>query len=173
MPKLELPLTFSHLVLSTLPAILYLLVESWIWGGNTAVLGSSVWFFTLFAIEVVKSARSNPYFVVQTYKIPTWSTPLIAALVTSFILPGSSLLGHLSALATGYLFAFGYLSLLSPSDRILRWIENKILEYGRPPYYISVDQKAYGRGGVLPMASSAEEGGIDIGFHGQGQRLGT
>lgn len=47
----------------------------------------------------------------------------------------------------------GYLKFLAPPEKILRWIEGKLNLLGRLPHYVSVDQKQYGRFGVLPSSS--------------------
>lgn len=102
--------------------------------------------------------RKHPSFVTNTspsigpYKIPTWSTPLILVLMTSFLIPNVSLLGHLCGAAIGYVWATGYIKFLVPHEKILRWVENKLNLLGRLPHYVSVDQKTYGRYGVLPTA---------------------
>lgn len=52
----------------------------------------------------------------------------------------------------------GYLKILAPPEKVLRWIEGKLNLLGRLPHYVSIDQKTYGRYGVLPT-SSAPGGG--------------
>lgn len=42
---------------------------------------------------------------------------------------------------------------------------------GRLPHYVSVDQKTYGRYGVLPT-SNGSDGGVSLGYVGGSQRLG-
>jgi hypothetical protein len=70
----------------------------------------------------------------------------------------------------------GYLKFLAPPERILRWIEGKMNLLGRLPHYVSVDQKTYGRFGVLPTTNSTLAGtvdnGIALGYVGSSQRLG-
>lgn len=70
----------------------------------------------------------------------------------------------------------GYLKFLAPPEKILRWIEGKMNLLGRLPHYVSVDQKTYGRFGVLPTANStlagAADSGIALGYVGSTQRLG-
>lgn len=72
----------------------------------------------------------------------------------------------------------GYLKFLAPPERILRWIEGKMNLLGRLPHYVSVDQKTYGRFGVLPTTTStttlaAADNGIAMGgYVGSTQRLG-
>lgn len=64
----------------------------------------------------------------------------------------------------------GYLKLLMPPERILRFVESKLNLLGRIPRYVSVDQKTYGRYGVLP--SSANPGIAMSTYVGSSQRLG-
>lgn len=64
----------------------------------------------------------------------------------------------------------GYLKVLAPPEKALRWIESRLNLLGRLPHYVSVDQKTYGRFGVLPTNS----GGSSTlpGLVGSTQRLG-
>ncbi|KAK8022615.1 hypothetical protein PG993_013382 [Apiospora rasikravindrae] len=80
--------------------------------------------------------------------------PLVMAFVTAALIPSTSFLGHLCGVGTGYLFGLGYLKFIAPPEKILRWIEGKLNLLGRLPHYVSVDQKTYGRFGVLPSSSS-------------------
>jgi hypothetical protein len=70
----------------------------------------------------------------------------------------------------------GYLKFLAPPEKILRWIEGKLNLLGRLPHYVSVDQKTYGRYGVLPTTTAtlagAGDNGIALGYVGSTQRLG-
>ena len=72
----------------------------------------------------------------------------------------------------------GYLKFLAPPEKILRWIEGKLNLLGRLPHYVSVDQKTYGRYGVLPTTTptlagaGAGDNGIAMGYVGSTQRLG-
>ena len=45
----------------------------------------------------------NPYFVISTYSIPTWITPLAMLVCVSALIPSTSFLGHLCGLSVGYL----------------------------------------------------------------------
>lgn len=84
----------------------------------------------------------------------------------------------------GYLWGLGYIRFLVPPDKVLIWIEGKLNLLGRLPHYVSVDQKTYGRYGVLPSTSnsSATRGaggggrsppnGVALGPIGSTQRLG-
>ena len=73
----------------------------------------------------------------------------------------------------------GYIRFLAPPEKILRWIEGKLNLLGRLPHYVSVDQKTYGRYGVLPTSATgdpeAHMSPIGLGWMGtggSGQRLG-
>jgi glycosylphosphatidylinositol transamidase len=107
------------LALSTIPALLYTLIERGILRMNTTVLGArygmsisgrkitslilnSIWVFTLLAMEAMKTHKTNPNFAIGDYKIPTWITPLVLVLFISFIVPNTSFLGHLCGLLFGY-----------------------------------------------------------------------
>jgi len=162
--------------LSTIPAIMYTFLERMVLRGNSAILGASIWVFMLLGMEAIKTYRTNPYFELGTTRIPTWTTPLILVLFVFVLIPHTSLLGHLCGLGVGYLFGLGYLKFLAPPEKILRWIEGKMNLLGRLPHYVSVDQKTYGRFGVLPsVASTASvlpESSVPMGYVGSTQRLG-
>lgn len=64
----------------------------------------------------------------------------------------------------------GYLKFLAPPERPLRWVESKLNLLGILPHYVSVDQKTYGRFGVLPT-TGGPAGSPSIALGG-GQRLG-
>jgi GPI-anchor transamidase subunit GAA1 len=71
----------------------------------------------------------------------------------------------------------GYIKFLAPPEKVLRWIEGKLNLLGRLPHYVSVDQKTYGRYGVLPTSASEtpHANAIGLGWVGTngGQRLGS
>ncbi|KAI9743299.1 MAG: putative rhomboid protease [Claussenomyces sp. TS43310] len=162
--------------LSTIPALMYTVLERGVLRSNTAVLGASIWVFMLIGMEAIQTYRSNPYFLLGTNQIPTWTTPLILLLFVTVLVPNTSFLGHLCGLAVGYLFGLGYLKFLAPPEWGLRWIEGKLNLLGRVPHYVSVDQKTYGRYGVLPTTSptvnAPGEGAVPMGYVATTQRLG-
>lgn len=158
--------------LLTLPAALYVVIEKFIWRGSSAIVGASVLIFELLGMEAIKIYKSHPHFSLGPYQIPTWTTPLIGALLVSFLITNVNLLGHLCGLVVGYSFGLGYLRFLSPPERVLRWFETRLNLLGRLPYYVSVDQKTYGRYGVLPTTNGLENG-VALGYIGSGQRLGV
>lgn len=170
-----------------LPGGLYTLLERFVFHLNGAAIGASVWVFLLLSNEAIKTYRVNPYFMLGDVKIPTWTTPLAFILVINFLIPHTSFLGHLSGAAVGYAWGLGYIRFLAPHDRILRWVEGKLNLLGRLPHYVSVDQKTYGRYGVLPSTSQGARvvpgmgtlGAVDginlgggLGTGAAGQRLG-
>ncbi|KAK8091666.1 hypothetical protein PG997_002027 [Apiospora hydei] len=141
--------------LTTIPAIAYVILERVIFRVNTPVMGASMWVFLLLSVEAMRTYKINPYFVIGTVQVPTWTTPLVMAFVTAALIPSTSFLGHLCGICTGYLFGLGYLKFIAPPEKILRWIEGKLNLLGRLPHYVSVDQKTYGRFGVLPQSSNS------------------
>ncbi|KAF2814262.1 uncharacterized protein BDZ99DRAFT_459967 [Mytilinidion resinicola] len=150
-----------------IPGALYTLLERGVFRSNTTIMGASIWVFLLLSSEAMKTHKANPNFSIGPYKIPTWTTPLILILVISFLVPNTSFLGHLCGAGLGYLWGLNYIKFLVPPEKILRWIEAKLNLLGRLPHYVSVDQKTYGRYGVLPSTStiprSPEGGGVRLG----------
>lgn len=64
---------------------------------------------------------------------------------------------------------------MAPPEKILRWLEGKMNLLGRLPHYVSVDQKTYGRYGVLPTttgSSTLPNDNVPLSFIGSTQRLG-
>lgn len=159
---------------ATLPGALYILIEKYLWRHDTAVAGASVWGFLLLASEAIKMWRAHPCFDIAGIKISTWTYPCFVCLVISVLVPDSSFTGHVCALIIGYLWGLGYIKFLVPSERILRWVEGKLNLLGRLPHYVSVDQKTYGRYGVLPSTSAQRTPSLGPGIHlrSAGQRLG-
>lgn len=158
--------------LSTLPALIYVFTERFL-HLDTSVVGASVWVFLLLGVEAMRTHRANPSFVIASVHVPTWTSPLLLAFVTSALIPHTSLLGHLCGLFVGYLCGLGYLKFLAPPERALRWIEGRLNLLARLPRYVSVDQKTYGRFGVLPSVSSGPGSATPaIGLVGSTQRLG-
>ncbi|KAH7036471.1 hypothetical protein B0J12DRAFT_581728 [Macrophomina phaseolina] len=155
---------------ATLPGLLYIAVERGLLRGNTAVQGASVWVFLLLAAEAMKTHKANPFFSIGPYKIPTWTTPLILILITSFLVPNTSLIGHLCGALVGYLWGLNYIKFLAPPEKILRWIETKLNLLVRLPHYVSVDRSTFGRYGVLP--SSTPMATLPSGMAASSQRLG-
>ncbi|KAF7563719.1 hypothetical protein G7046_g360 [Stylonectria norvegica] len=157
--------------LTTIPAVLYVIIERVIFRGNNAVMGASMWVFLLLGMESIRTYKTNPYFVIATHHIPTWTTPLAMILVTAALIPNTSLLGHLCGVGVGYVAGFGYVKFLAPPEWALRWIESRLNLLAILPHYVSVDQKTYGRFGVLPTSNRAG-GSVSTELVGTTQRLG-
>ena len=132
--------------------------------------------FLLLGVEAIRTYRVNPNFIVASIPVPTWTTPLFFVFVVAALFPHTSMPGHLFGLAVGYLCGLGYLKFLSPPESVLRFIETRLNLLVRVPHYVSVDQKTYGRFGVLPSVNSnvGGPGGSNqaIGLVGSTQRLG-
>ncbi|KAK4032647.1 hypothetical protein C8A01DRAFT_20291 [Parachaetomium inaequale] len=158
--------------LSTLPALIYVGIERLL-GMNTPIMGASIWGFLLIGSEAIRRHKISPYLVIREQPtIPTWTVPIAMLLVAAVLMPSSSVLGHVCGLGVGYTFGLGYLKFLAPPDWALRWIEGKLKLRVWLPYYVSVDQKTYGRFGVIPMANLSTAPVISPGLTGSSQRLG-
>lgn len=142
------------------------------------------------------------YQSIGSNRIPTWTTPLILLVFVTALVPNTSFLGHLCSVGIGYacqcqphpahlhnagrLFVndadhsidgLGYLKILAPPEKVLRWIEGKLNLLGRLPHYVSMDQKTYGRYGVLPSTnppppSTSNDESVPMSYLGSSQRLG-
>lgn len=92
--------------------------------------------------------------------------------VIAVLMPNTSLLGHLCGVAVGYVCmsvpclvtidrialtystgGLGYLKFIAPPEWTLKWIENRLNLLSVLPHYVSVDQKTYGRFGILPSTT--------------------
>lgn len=62
----------------------------------------SIWVFFLLGMEGIRTYKTNPNLVIATYNIPTWITPLVMVLFIEALVPGTSFIGHLCAVGTGY-----------------------------------------------------------------------
>ncbi|RDA90921.1 hypothetical protein CP533_5349 [Ophiocordyceps camponoti-saundersi (nom. inval.)] len=179
--------------LTTLPAILYLVIERGILRSNNAVAGASVWVFLLLGVEAIRTYRTDPHLIIGGYHFPTWITPLLMIFVVAVLIPNTSLLGHLCGALVGYIcemkaaspcvssgltadyqlccqVGLGYLKFLAPPEKALRWIEARLNLLAVLPHYVSVDQKTYGRFGILP--SSNRSGSAVTEIVGGTQRVG-
>lgn len=54
-------------------------------------------------MEAIRTYKQNPYLVIGTYQLPTWTTPLLMIVVVAALLPSTSLLGHLCGVGVGYI----------------------------------------------------------------------
>lgn len=63
----------------------------------------SIWVFLLLGMEGIRTYKTNPHLVIGTHHVPTWTTPLVMAMVIEALVPSTSLVGHLCGVGTGYL----------------------------------------------------------------------
>ncbi|KAK9449294.1 uncharacterized protein V1518DRAFT_415606 [Limtongia smithiae] len=99
------------LLFSIVPGIAYTVVAPILFTKPPTVLGSSGWVFTLMAYFAMKEfSFRHTIALTPTVQIPTWITPILTLLLVALLLPGSSFLGHLLGLLTGYGYALGYLN---------------------------------------------------------------
>lgn len=159
---------------TTIPALFYVLIESFIFRGSTSIQGASGWIFLLLSARIVHTAQATPHITLITWRIPTLTAPIFFIALTALLVPHTSLLGHLLGVALGYAWGFGYLKFLVPPERITRWIEEKMNLLGRVPWYVSVDQKTFGRYGILDGNGNGNggAGGAGGAEMGPGRRLG-
>ncbi|KAK2802135.1 hypothetical protein FQN50_007499 [Emmonsiellopsis sp. PD_5] len=102
------------------------------------------------------------------------NTAVLGASVWVFLLLGIEAIKTFQAnphfsVAVGYAFGLGYLKFLVPPEKVLRWIEGKLNLLGRLPHYVSVDQKTFGRYGILPTGVATNE--TPLNYLGSSQRL--
>jgi hypothetical protein len=64
---------------------------------------TSLWVFLLLGVEAIRTYKTNPYLVIATYNIPTWTTPLVMVLFVKALAPSTSFTGHMCGVGTGYL----------------------------------------------------------------------
>lgn len=62
-----------------------------------------MWVFLLLGMEAIRTYKVNPYLVVGTHNIPTWTTPIALLLCVAALVPSSSFLGHVAGLLVGYI----------------------------------------------------------------------
>jgi glycosylphosphatidylinositol transamidase len=83
---------------------------------------NSIWVFLLLGSEAIKTYKSHPNFrydygfpitvsfltslSLGPYKIPTWTSPMLACVVVSILISNVSFLGHMCAILVGYLREF-------------------------------------------------------------------
>lgn len=65
--------------------------------------------FLLLGMEAIRTYKTNPYLVIGTVHIPTWTTPLLLILVVAALVPRTSFLGHLCGVIVGYAGKFSFI----------------------------------------------------------------
>jgi hypothetical protein len=121
---------------------------------------ASVWVFLLLSSTIYRTSRTTPRISIPLtgQAVPTAAIPLVLILLTSFLVPHTSFLGHCCGSIIGYAWGAEYLAFLAPPEKLLLWVEEKFaLRTRLPGYYVSVEKLTYGRYGlgVLPTSTTA------------------
>lgn len=99
-------------------------------------------------------------------RIPTVSKPVVLLLITSILVPGSSIIGHFLGVVAGWLLGMGKLRFMTdPSSRVVLFIEGKLdrlislipvqLRYIREADAIELRKISGGADHILPMTELA------------------
>lgn len=137
----------TGVVLNLITVIAGLIYSVLKFNSPVSILGASGWVFTLMSYFAYKESLISPvYQITPTTKFPTLLTPFIPLVLIAVLVPGSSFVGHLAAIVTGYILALGYLKILLPPSRIIQWIEVKLeklinLIPSQFKYYKEIDAK--------------------------------
>ena len=138
---------------------------------------ASVWSFLLFSATIFQASKTTPQISIPstTQKLPTLVVPVLVILVTWFLIPHTSLLGHLCGMAIGFGWGSGFLKFLVPPEKLQRWLEDTLRLRARlPSSYVSVDKGTMGRYGLNDLpSSSGTPNGILSGTGEPGIRLGV
>ncbi|BFZ56492.1 hypothetical protein PYCC9005_003539 [Savitreella phatthalungensis] len=120
----------------SVPGLIYCFIEGAIFRKNTAIVGCSGWIFVLLAIE------SKTELTLSGRRIPGWAVPLILVGFAALLLPGSSLFGHLAAVATGFVFGTGKVDFVLLPLGVCNFVEQRILAVvlGYVPRYVTAEQ---------------------------------
>ncbi|ODV92561.1 hypothetical protein CANCADRAFT_16566, partial [Tortispora caseinolytica NRRL Y-17796] len=111
--------------MATFPAIAYTVV-SLACNLSTRVAGSSGVVFSIIGIFAIREHKAGKSLTFGDVSIPAWTSPLFLLFLVAFIMPRSSLLGHLFGLLYGYAYGLGYASKLNAPDWILQKVESII-----------------------------------------------
>ncbi|RUP13814.1 hypothetical protein BC936DRAFT_139712 [Jimgerdemannia flammicorona] len=89
------------------------------------VVGISGWVFAMVVGEIAEEGRSGgERRIFQTLRVPAFIYPIILLLFLEWVIPGSSFLGHLFALLSGYLYTYGYLNKFLPTQELYQRLES-------------------------------------------------
>ncbi|KAK9235546.1 hypothetical protein V1525DRAFT_259784 [Lipomyces kononenkoae] len=177
---------------SVVPGLAYV-ITALIFSSTAITLGASGWVFTLMAyFSLIDYAMRPTIYITPSIQIPTWSTPIITLVIIALLLPGSSFLGHLYGLLTGYGYGLGYLNFGKIPQHLILNSESVLLKYSLTkaiPRFVSDDSASKHRvvidttvdagvpsGSTSPVLSPAGgpgSAGQSRGFSGQGRQLGS
>ncbi|KAJ1971869.1 Tryptase beta-2 [Dimargaris cristalligena] len=118
------------------PGIIYVLLTHFIFHSSDYHIstGTSGWVFALLTWECVRVDSVRSFF--GLFNVSSKWYPVVILLVIEIIFPASSLIGHLTCMAAGYLYAFGWLNIVVPPlnffGRIQNWtFMNRIAGHSR------------------------------------------
>ncbi|KAK6349968.1 Glycosyl phosphatidyl inositol protein transamidase complex subunit [Orbilia brochopaga] len=150
---------------STFPAIAYTAVDKLLLGGVGTYGGLSTFIVMFAAMDATRMRRYKPYYWVAGYRIPSWA-PVVGVwlLLEIFVLGGIGWLIHIFAMAVGAAYAAEYLKLLEPPEKVLKFVEAKLLTiFARIPHYVSLEaREAAGHTLVLPTFQDESTRGVDL-----------
>ncbi|ORY77728.1 hypothetical protein BCR37DRAFT_400447 [Protomyces lactucae-debilis] len=157
----------------SVPGLLYCFFEGTILRSEPGLAGASGFVFTLLAIESMVSRQES--WTIAGRSIPAWTAPIVALFVSLLLLPGSSFLGHLFAMATGYVFGSGHVDFLLLPSWVVDFVEHrgKFL-FDKLPNYVTAERAAessLGHGG-LPTTEHPLSNSAGLASPGLGHRLG-
>lgn len=115
---------------ATIAGLLYVIIEL-AFGFDTPVIGSSVWVFALLAYFSYLEYQVHPVWQIHSsFQIPAYAIPVAPLLISMIFVPGTSFLGHLLGMVTGYALAMGYLRILvEPSAAVVEKIEGYLARF--------------------------------------------
>ncbi|KAK9369238.1 hypothetical protein V1509DRAFT_638786 [Lipomyces kononenkoae] len=179
---------------SIVPGLAYA-ITALIFSSTAITLGASGWVFTLMAyFSLIDYSMRPTIYITSSIQIPTWSTPIITLVIIALLLPGSSFLGHLYGLLTGYGYGLGYLNFGKIPQHLILNSEAFLLKYNLTkaiPRFVSDDSASKHRvvidttvdagvpsGSTSPVLSPTGGPGLpgpgqSRGFSGQGRQLGS
>ncbi|KAF3907156.1 hypothetical protein ABW21_db0206398 [Orbilia brochopaga] len=150
---------------STFPAIAYTVVDKLLLGGTGTYGGLSIFIVMFAAMDATRMHKQKPYYWVAGYRIPSWA-PVVGVwlLLEIFVLGGVGWLIHIFSMAVGSAYAAGYLKLLEPPEKILKFVEEKLLTiFARIPHYVSLEARdSAGYTLVLPTFQDESTRGVDL-----------
>jgi hypothetical protein len=137
----------------SVPGLLYCFFEGTILRKEPGLAGASGFVFTLLAVESMVSRRDN--WTIAGRSVPAWSAPIVALFVSLLLLPGSSFLGHLFAMGTGYIFGSGYVDFLLLPLSIVDFVERKgKVLFDKLPNYVTAERASEAVSGYVGLPTT-------------------
>ncbi|KAF3942039.1 hypothetical protein ABW19_dt0201249 [Dactylella cylindrospora] len=150
---------------STFPALAYIFLTKFFFGGVGVYSGLSIWIVMFAAMDATRLHKVKPFYWIAGYRIPSWAPVLGVWLVLEiFVFGGAGWLIHVGAMAVGWAYAAEYLKLLEPPEKILKFIETRLkFLISRVPFYVSLEARdSAGYNLILPTFRDEGNGGVDM-----------